>query len=278
MFFVFVCLTIFDMYLRILTYVNKYIVLFTVYIDASGKFWENKKGLGWGVPWKLFQFLWWREYLPYLQVLEIHSQSWYSNGWKSMGILDSNAPVNGIRYNPYKWPKINGFHWCHFTLLIGVSSPHLKLDPGLTLYLYRSIGPFKRMYSKIRVTRFLRNWMCHLTIFELRFLKYQKGWIGISLQEFLLLVEEILHQLRLVVYQIIYKVAVFAPQTYPKHQTSGSMIGCLGIDNILLNIFRRIFMGVHIKFPNTKFFGVLPATWWFNHRKIPRKRWWLLDG
>lgn len=48
MFFVFVCLTIFDMYLRILTYVNKYIVLFTVYIDASGKLWENKKGLRWG--------------------------------------------------------------------------------------------------------------------------------------------------------------------------------------------------------------------------------------
>ena len=56
------------------------------------------------------------------------------------------------------------------------------------------------------------------------------------------------------------------------------MTGCLWIDNILLNIFRRIFMGVHIKFPNSKFFGVLPATWWFNHWKIPRKRWWLLDG
>ena len=28
-------------------------------------------------------------------------------------------------YNPYKWPKINGFHWDEIALLIGVVSPHL---------------------------------------------------------------------------------------------------------------------------------------------------------
>ena len=33
--------------------------------------------------------------------------------------------LNGVTWAPYTWPKINGFAWGYFTLLIGGKGPNL---------------------------------------------------------------------------------------------------------------------------------------------------------
>ena len=40
----------------------------------------------------------------------------------SFGILVTKQWLFDARAGPYKWPKINGFAWCYFTLLIGVTT------------------------------------------------------------------------------------------------------------------------------------------------------------
>ena len=44
------------------------------------------------------------------------------------GMILQVVVISGVSYKPYKWPKINGFSWCDFTLLIGAPCPSIYND------------------------------------------------------------------------------------------------------------------------------------------------------
>ena len=43
--------------------------------------------------------------------------------------------INGVKWDPYKWPKISGFQWGYFTPISGLISPYLITGVGTHLVL-----------------------------------------------------------------------------------------------------------------------------------------------
>ena len=90
---------------------------------SSGSFPGNKEIMGFALIWRrrfrIYSFLCIRT-----QFNEGPSLITFTfNLPECVGISTRWAPspvvINGVTWDPYKWPKINGFHWGYFTLLIG---------------------------------------------------------------------------------------------------------------------------------------------------------------